>query len=217
MAMVSVAPARGGCNGRACPSCSLRPGRGLLNLPLSNLERTHTLSHVVTIKSEVKDAAAVRAACQRLGLPQPLQGTHRLFTNSATGLAVQLPGWRYPAVCDLVTGQVAYDDRLTAHDRRHPIEPTAFPDGVSRAVDAGRPQGTDGKTVAQPVAVDELLQGRLVRSVVAHRPERVGLVHPEWAAVSGIVGRPGALRRFHRCLTVELPTGPCRSPAPGWP
>jgi len=68
------------------------------------------MSHVVTIKSEVRDATAVRAACQRLGLPKPVEGTHRLFTSSATGLAVQLPKWRYPAVCDLSTGQVAYDN-----------------------------------------------------------------------------------------------------------
>ena len=68
------------------------------------------MSHVVTIKSEVRDAAAVRAACQRLRLPQPVQGTHRLFTSQATGLAVQLPKWRYPAVCDLGTGHVAYDN-----------------------------------------------------------------------------------------------------------
>jgi len=68
------------------------------------------LSHVVTIKCEIRDPAAVRAACQRLGLPQPVQGTHRLFTNSATGLAVVLPKWRYPAVCDCSTGQVHYDN-----------------------------------------------------------------------------------------------------------
>jgi hypothetical protein len=68
------------------------------------------VSHIVSIKTEVKDAAAVRAACRRLGLPQPVQGTHRLFTNSATGLAVQLPEWRYPAVCDLANGQVHYDN-----------------------------------------------------------------------------------------------------------
>ena len=68
------------------------------------------MSHVVSVKSEVRDAAAVRAACQRLRLPQPVQGTHRLFTSSATGLAVQLPKWRYPAVCDLGTGQVLYDN-----------------------------------------------------------------------------------------------------------
>jgi len=68
------------------------------------------LSHIVSIKTEVRDPAAVRAACQRLGLPQPVQGTHRLFTSQATGLAVQLPKWRYPAVCDLGTGQVQYDN-----------------------------------------------------------------------------------------------------------
>ena len=68
------------------------------------------MSHVLTIKTEVRDAAAVRAACQRLHLPQPVQGTHRLFTSSATGLAVALPKWRYPAFCDLDTGQVQYDN-----------------------------------------------------------------------------------------------------------
>ena len=68
------------------------------------------MSHIVSIKTEVRDPAAVRAACQRLGLPQPVQGTHRLFTSQATGLAVQLPKWRYPAVCDLGTGHVAYDN-----------------------------------------------------------------------------------------------------------
>lgn len=68
------------------------------------------MSHVLTIKTEVSDAAAVRAACQRLHLPQPIQGIHRLFTSSATGLAVSLPKWRYPAVCDLDTGQLQYDN-----------------------------------------------------------------------------------------------------------
>ncbi len=68
------------------------------------------MSHVVVIKSEVRDAAAVRAACQRLGLPPPVEGAHRLFTSSATGLAVQLPKWRYPAVCDLSSGEMHYDN-----------------------------------------------------------------------------------------------------------
>ena len=68
------------------------------------------MSHVVTIKTAVKDAAAVRAACQRLGLPQPVQGTHRLFTSSATGLGVQLPRWRYPLVIHTDTGQLEFDN-----------------------------------------------------------------------------------------------------------
>ncbi len=68
------------------------------------------MSHVVTVRSEIRDAGAVQAACQRLRLPAPVQGTHKLFTSHATGLAVQLPKWRYPAVCDLGTGQVQYDN-----------------------------------------------------------------------------------------------------------
>ena len=54
------------------------------------------MSHIVVIKTEVRDAAAVRAACQRLKLPQPVQGTHRLFGSEAIGLGVTLPDWKYP-------------------------------------------------------------------------------------------------------------------------
>ena len=68
------------------------------------------MSHIVSIKTEVRDAAAVRAACQRLGLAQPVQGTTRLFSGEVTGLAVQLPEWQYPVVADLATGQLRYDN-----------------------------------------------------------------------------------------------------------
>jgi hypothetical protein len=68
------------------------------------------LSHIVTVQCEVRDAAAVRAACQRLGLAQPTQGTTKLFSGEATGLAVQLPDWQYPVVCDTTTGQLKYDN-----------------------------------------------------------------------------------------------------------
>ena len=68
------------------------------------------MSHVVTVKSEIRDAAAVAAACKRLRLAEPILGTTRLFSGEATGLAVQLPGWEYPIVCDTATGQVRYDN-----------------------------------------------------------------------------------------------------------
>ncbi len=68
------------------------------------------MSHIVSIKTEVRDANGVRAACQRLRLPAPVHGTHRLFSNQATGLGVQLPDWRYPLVCQLETGQLQYDN-----------------------------------------------------------------------------------------------------------
>ncbi len=68
------------------------------------------MSHIAEIRTEVRDAAAVGAACQRLRLPQPVQGTHRLFSGEVAGLGVQLPDWRYPAVCLLDTGEIRYDN-----------------------------------------------------------------------------------------------------------
>ncbi len=68
------------------------------------------MSHIVTLNVQVKDAAAVRAACERLGLPVPVQGTTKLFSGEATGLAVQLPDWVYPIVCDTASGQVKFDN-----------------------------------------------------------------------------------------------------------
>jgi hypothetical protein len=68
------------------------------------------MSHVVTIQTKVHDPAAVAAACLRLGLPVPTQGTASLFSGEATGLLVQLPGWEYPAVIDTLTGTVRFDN-----------------------------------------------------------------------------------------------------------
>ena len=68
------------------------------------------MSHIVTIKTEIRDAAAVQAACRRLGLPAPEQGTVKLFSGEATGLAVQLPDWQYPVVAELSTGTLKYDN-----------------------------------------------------------------------------------------------------------
>ena len=68
------------------------------------------MSHIVTIKTEVRDAAAVRSACDRLGLRRPVPGMHRLFSGEVRGLGVQLPDWRYPVVCQLENGQLQYDN-----------------------------------------------------------------------------------------------------------
>ena len=68
------------------------------------------MSHVVTIKTEVKDAEGVRAACRRQGLDEPVHGTFPLYSGEATGLAIKLPGWLYQAVFDTATGQVNYDN-----------------------------------------------------------------------------------------------------------
>jgi len=68
------------------------------------------LSHIVEIKTEIRDEQAVKAACVRLQLATPEQKAVRLFSTTARGLCVQLPGWQYPVVCNLETGAVQYDN-----------------------------------------------------------------------------------------------------------
>jgi hypothetical protein len=81
-----------------------------MGLPFGPLTGDQVLSHIVTIKTEVRDHAAVSAACRRLELPPPLHGTAQLFSGEATGLIVRLPDWTYPIVVDTTTGQVHYDN-----------------------------------------------------------------------------------------------------------
>ena len=68
------------------------------------------MSHIVSIQTKLHDPAAVAAACARLGLPAPVQGKARLYSDEAEGLVVQLPGWAYPAVVDTLTGVIRYDN-----------------------------------------------------------------------------------------------------------
>lgn len=110
------------------------------------------MSHIVSVKTEVRDAAAVRAACRRLNLAEPVQGEVELFSGTARGLCVQLPDWQYPICCDLSTGQIKFDNfqgrwgdqkhldrllqayaaekcRIEARKRGHTVTETALPDG----------------------------------------------------------------------------------------
>ena len=68
------------------------------------------MSHIVTIKTEIRDPAALAAACKRLGLATPVQGKAKLFTTEAEGLIVHLPDWRYPVVVDSAARQIHYDN-----------------------------------------------------------------------------------------------------------
>lgn len=62
------------------------------------------------IKTEVRDPVALAAACARLGLKPPVQGTARLYSSQATGQIVQLPGWTYPVVIDTEQRQISLDN-----------------------------------------------------------------------------------------------------------
>jgi hypothetical protein len=68
------------------------------------------MSHIVQIQTQVRDPVAIQAACLRLRLLEPVHQTVKLFAASETGLAVQLPGWNYPVVCDVATGQIKFDN-----------------------------------------------------------------------------------------------------------
>lgn len=68
------------------------------------------MSHIVSIQTEVRDPAAIRAACSRLSLPEPVFGEAKLFTSPATGWIVQLPQWRFPVVCDVTAATIAFDN-----------------------------------------------------------------------------------------------------------
>ena len=68
------------------------------------------MSHIVVIETKVYDAAALTAACRRLGLAEPVHSNVRLFSGDATGLSVKLPGWRYPIVVDTADGSIKYDN-----------------------------------------------------------------------------------------------------------
>src|ERR1035437_1687506 len=68
------------------------------------------LSHVVSIKVDIRDPTALAAACARLGLQPPVRGTAKLFTTDATGEIVRLPGWTYPVVIDTDARRVQFDN-----------------------------------------------------------------------------------------------------------
>jgi hypothetical protein len=68
------------------------------------------LSHIVEITTEVRDSEAVLAACRRLRLADPTERAVRLFSGTITGLAVILPDWRYPLVCQPANGTLHYDN-----------------------------------------------------------------------------------------------------------
>jgi hypothetical protein len=68
------------------------------------------MSHIVAIQTKLHDAAAITAACQRLNLAAPTEGTTRLYSGEASGLIVKLPEWHFPIVIDTLTGTVKYDN-----------------------------------------------------------------------------------------------------------
>jgi len=61
-------------------------------------------------KTQIRDLTAIAAACRRMSLAESVQGTAKLFSGQAAGVVVRLPGWQYPVVFDIATGDARYDD-----------------------------------------------------------------------------------------------------------
>ncbi len=68
------------------------------------------MSHIVEIKTEIRDEQAIRGACVRLQLAAPENKTVRLFNATATGLCELETGWNYPVVCETQSNAVKYDN-----------------------------------------------------------------------------------------------------------
>ena len=68
------------------------------------------MSHVVTIRTQVRDPLAIQTACSRLKLSAPVYGPAKLFASEKIGWAIRLTGWNYPAVCNTNTGEVDFDN-----------------------------------------------------------------------------------------------------------
>lgn len=67
------------------------------------------MSHIVTIRTQVRDPLAIQSACSRLKLPAPVYGPAKLFVTEKIGWVVKLTDWIYPIVCNTNTGDIDAD------------------------------------------------------------------------------------------------------------
>lgn len=69
------------------------------------------MSHIVKIQAKITDETAVLSAAEAMGLEHPhYEKDVKVYQARKTGLCVDLPGWTYPIVIDLATGDVSYDN-----------------------------------------------------------------------------------------------------------
>jgi hypothetical protein len=68
------------------------------------------MSHTVKVSVALKDPSIIERARVRCGLPALVEGTHKLYSGTFKGLALQLPNWKFPLVIDTTTGEAKYDN-----------------------------------------------------------------------------------------------------------
>lgn len=117
------------------------------------------MSHIVSIRTQVRDPLALAAACRRLDLPEPLSGTARLFEGTASGTIVHLPGWRYPAVFDTQSGTARHDTYNGRWGSRRELDRLLQAYAVEKAKIEARKAGHSVSEVPLPDGSIKLLIG----------------------------------------------------------
>lgn len=68
------------------------------------------MSHMVKVKTQMRNKAVQAAACKRLKLKAPVQGSHSFMDGkTAKGSVIQLSGWQYPIVIE-ESGECRFDN-----------------------------------------------------------------------------------------------------------
>jgi hypothetical protein len=112
------------------PSGGVERGSLRIQSRSSTSNRSPAVSHIVTIRTQVRDPIAVASACERLALPAPIVGTAKLFSSQASGLIVQLPRWRYQRDLDsFIQAYSVEKTKLEARKAGHTVSEQALTDG----------------------------------------------------------------------------------------
>ena len=97
------------------------------------------MSHLVTVKTQVRDPIAIQSACERLKLPAPVYGTARLFSSEATGCQVKVKfdnfnsRWGNPSNLDAFLQAYAIEKaKLEARKQGHSVSEQQLADGSIR-------------------------------------------------------------------------------------
>lgn len=67
------------------------------------------MSHIVTIKTELKNFDTIKEVCKRLGLHCKQSNDINVYNTNKTGMGIHLKGWKYPIVVNK-QGVVYYDN-----------------------------------------------------------------------------------------------------------
>jgi len=68
------------------------------------------LSHITTVKTELRNLEMLQTACRLLDVSYLGFGEHKVYTAQVLGHAFQLDGWKYPCVVNIEKGSVTMDN-----------------------------------------------------------------------------------------------------------